>query len=285
MEAPTDPNETAETGETVAKGTLPTAETPFAPASTADAARSPETTWARPIDHLHARAAPGGHFAANLDGRLVVNPLQGFGQLWQRTYRVRLAGLNLSPAEVMAEWRANFPSFQPPENRFYAPGAGVKPGEVLFIDSTLVQGAGIGAMTEIASGVMVIYVDDVSFTVMTPQGFPVSGWNTFSTFEEDGSVVAQVQGLERATDPIYEFGYRFLGGEKKQDHTWSHVLRALAAHYGISGEVQAYKSCVDPHLQWGNAGNVVHNAAIRTLFYKLGAPLRWVRGPVHHSHP
>lgn len=266
-------------------GAHPAAESPSAPEDRAGVARAPETTWARPVDHLHARSAPGGHFAANLDGRLVVNPLQGFGQLWQRTYRVRLTGLKSTPAEVMAEWKANFASFQPPENRFYAPSTGVKPGELLFIDSTLVQGAGIGAMTEVASGVMVIYADDVSFTVMTPQGFPVSGWNTFSTFESDDAVVAQVQGLERATDPIYEFGYRFLGGEVKQDRTWSHVLRSLAAHFGIDAEVHSYKSCVDPHLQWSNAGNIIHNAAIRTLFYKLGAPIRWVRGPVHHSHP
>ena len=42
--------------------------------------------------------------------------------------------------------------------------------------------------------------------VMTPEGFPVSGFNTFSVYEEDGDIFAQVQGLERATDPIW-FGY------------------------------------------------------------------------------
>lgn len=246
--------------------------------------RTPEVTWARPVDHLHAPAAPGGEFSANLDGRHVVSPLQGFGQLWQRTYRIRLSGLEVTPQQVMSEWKANFPRFQPPENQFYTPSAGVRPGEMVFIDSTLMQGPGLGAMTEIASGVLIIYSDDISFTVMTPEGFPVSGWNTFSTYEEDGTVVAQVQGLERATDPIYEFGYRFMGGEKKQDRVWTHVLRSLAAHYGLVADVQAHKSLVDPQLQWSNAGNVTQNAAIRTLAWKVGAPLRWLRGPVQHTH-
>lgn len=234
--------------------------------------------WARPMEEgLRTGQTPGAAFRANLQGRQVNSPLQGFGQLWQRTYRVRLSGVNATPAEVMATWKANFPQFQPPENHFYASAAGFKPGELVFIDSSLIEGPGVGAVTEIASGVMIIYADDVSMTVMTPEGFPVSGWNTFSVHEEDGATVAQVQGLERATDPIYEFGYRFLGGEQKQDATWIHVLRALAAHYGVNAHVQAHKTCVDRKVQWAYAGNVRHNAAIRTLLFKLTAPLRWVR--------
>ncbi len=244
--------------------------------SEAGAARS-ASSWAQPVERLQTQGRDDA-FAANLDGKQVVSPLQGFGQLWQRTYRVRLTGVSATPAEVMATWKANFPKFQPPDNRFQASRAGLKPGEIVYIDSSLMQGPGMSQITEMASGVMIIYSDDVSFTVMTPEGFPVSGWNTFSVFEDDGCVVAQVQGLERATDPIYEFGYRFLGGEQKQDMTWSHVLRALAAHHGVIADVQSWKTCVDPKVQWRNAGNVRHNAAIRTFVYRLGAPLRWLRG-------
>jgi hypothetical protein len=237
-----------------------------------------DQAWARPVESLRTDGTHDEAFSVNLDGRHVVSPLQGFGQLWQRTYRVRLSGVQATPAEVMTEWKSNFPKFQPPDNRFFAPSVGVKPGELLYINSNLMSGPGVSQMTGIASGVMIIYADEVSFTVMTPEGFPVSGWNTFSTFEEEGAVVAQVQGLERATDPIYEFGYRFLGGEKKQDATWTHVLRSLASHYGLTADVQQRKTCVDPALQWSNAGNIRHNAAIRTLFYRLGAPFRWLRG-------
>ena len=230
--------------------------------------------WAEPVERLRAHEAPDRAAAANIEGRQVNSPLQGFGQLWQRTYRVRLSGVNATPAEVMAAWKANFPKFQPEENRFITTNQGVKPGALFYIDSKLVNSPGMDKMTPMASGVMVIYADDVSFTVMTPEGFPVSGWNTFSTYEEHGVTVAQVQGLERATDPIYEFGYRYMGGETKQDRTWSHVLRSLAAYYGVTAEVEMTKTCVDSQLQWKHVGNVWHNAAIRTFFYKLTDPVR-----------
>lgn len=255
----------------------PTAEAPeqVQAAEAAQAPAAPEDPWARPITRLQTTERPNDDaFAANLEGRQVVSPLQGFGQLWQRTYRVRLTGLQVTPEEVMAEWKTNFPLFQPEGNRFYPTSAGVKPGHMVYIDSNLIQGPGMSQMTEVASGVMVIYSDAVSFTVMTPEGFPVSGWNTFSAHEEDGAVVAQVQGLERAADPIYEFGYRFLGGERKQDRTWIHVLRSLAAHFGIRAEVQSSKTLVDHNLQWNYAGNVWHNAAIRTLIFRMTNPVR-----------
>jgi hypothetical protein len=34
---------------------------------------------------------------------------------------------------------------------------------------------------------------------------------------------------------------------------------------------------VDPRVQWSEAKNVWHNAAIRTGLYLMAAPLRWVR--------
>jgi hypothetical protein len=226
------------------------------------------------IDAHQADQAPDAAMAANLEGKELASPVQGFGPLWQRRYRIRLAGLNKTPHAVMAVWKEHFAEFQPSDNRFYPSPRGVQPGEVVFVDSSLVDGAGLRNLTEMASGVMVIHVDDLSFTVMTPQGFPVSGWNTFSVRDEEGAVVAQVQGLERTTDPIYEFGYRFLGGEAKQDQTWIHVLNALAAHFGITANVEREAISVDSKIQWRNVGNVRHNAAIRTLLHRLTAPFR-----------
>jgi hypothetical protein len=240
-------------------------------------AETQSSGWAPNVERINVADSPEGAFAANLDDRKVMSPQQGFGRLWQRTYRVRLAGCTLSAAEVMATWKKDFPHFQPKENHFHPTQAGVAPGAMIYIDSSLMPGPAVSAMTEVESGVLIIYADDVSFTVMTPEGFPVSGWNTFSVYEDDGVLVAQVQGLERANDPIYEFGYRFLGGEKQQDKTWSHVLRSLAEYHGVQAEVELKKELIDPRLQWANAGNVWQNAAIRTLLFNMNAPVRWLR--------
>jgi hypothetical protein len=129
----------------------------------------------------------------------------------------------------------------------------------------------------LASGVMVLYEDETSFTVMTPAGFPESGWNTFSTYAEDGDTIAQVQSLARATDPVYEFGFRFMGGAKKQEETWRHVLTSVASHFGSTAEVETSKVCLDQSLQWSHARNVWQNAGIRTLLHQISAPLRWRR--------
>jgi hypothetical protein len=123
----------------------------------------------------------------------------------------------------------------------------------------------------------VLYVDDESFTVMTPEGHPESGWNTFSVYSESGGLVAQVQSMGRATDPIYEFFFRFLGSSEQQEMTWIHILTSLAAHLGIHGQVTVSKALIDPNIQWSQAKNIFKNAGIVTVFYKLSAPLRWVK--------
>jgi hypothetical protein len=121
---------------------------------------------------------------------------------------------------------------------------------------------------------MILYADDESFTVMTPEGHPESGFNTFSSYEEDGVTVAQIQSLARANDPVYEVGFRFLGGSNQQEAIWNHVLTQLANNYGISGQVETNKKCVDSKMQWSQARNVWHNAVIRTT---LNAPVRATR--------
>ncbi len=234
--------------------------TPESHAAAADA-------WAAPVAALSIDEMPAGATDLNLAGRALANPLDGFGPLWQRTYRVRLAGATATPEQVIAAWKANFARFQPPENRFLATADGVAPGELLFIDSVLTQTPGIRQMTPMASGVLVMYAD-------ATVGFPVAGWNTFSAYDDDGVTVAQVQVLDRTSDPIYEFGYRFMGGETKQDGTWTHVLRALAAHFGVSGEVMMQKTCIDDRLQWRNARNAWYNASIRTFFHRLTHPFQ-----------
>jgi hypothetical protein len=111
---------------------------------------------------------------------------------------------------------------------------------------------------------------------MTPQGFPESGWNTFSAYDEDGVTVVQIQSLARAADPLYEIGFRLIGS-RAQEQIWKHVLTSIATHFGVNGQVEITKTCVDPRLQWSEAKNVWHNAGIRTTLYTISAPLRWVR--------
>ncbi|HMP40524.1 MAG TPA: DUF1990 family protein [Roseiflexaceae bacterium] len=223
--------------------------------------------WARKPESLLVRDLPPEAINLNVDGRKVAGPLQEFGQLWQKTYSVRLRGASTSPEEVIAAWKAHFPEFQPPQNRFFPSVAGVAPGEVVLINASL-QGM------PVQTGVLVLYADEVSFTLMTPEGHPESGWVTFSAYEEPGCVVAQVQSMARANDPIYELGFA-LGGSAAQEAIWRHVLQQLAAYFRIIGQpVDFAKQCVDSRLQWGQAKNIWQNAAIRSLLYALGRPFR-----------
>ena len=148
-------------------------------------------SWAPLVDKIRA-AGPDG--AANLvQGRRLQGPLQGFGKMWQKTYRVRL-GEAAAPSQVISAWKENFPSFWPQGNRFYPPLTGIAPGEVALISLSA------GPM-RLSTGVMVLYADEESFTLMTPQGHMFAGWITFSAFVEDDTTVAQTQVLMRAQDP------------------------------------------------------------------------------------
>jgi hypothetical protein len=233
--------------------------------------------WAKPISKLRVSDVPTGALNLNLDGHEMVGPLQGFGRMWQRTYRLKLKGVPVTPAQVVQNWKENFARFQPPENHFYPSLAGVKPGALVFINTTLPIFPGTRGVVPIAAGVMVLYADEESFTVMTPKGFPIAGWNFFSAYEEEGCTVVQVQALVRASDPVYEFGFRFMGGEPAEDQVWFHVLKTLGAHWGVNADVEFHKTCLDPKIQWGQWKNVWQNAAIRTTFYVIASPLRWVR--------
>jgi hypothetical protein len=240
--------------------------------------RKDEANWAAHRFHIEVKQVPDGASNLNVDGRRMVGALQGFGQLWQKTYQVRLRGVDLPPAAIMKIWKEKFPAFQPPENKFFPSMAGITPGEVVFIEGKVPALPGTPNIMPVASGVVVLYADDISFTVMTPEGFPESGWNTFSVYEEDGCVVAQVQSLCRATDPLYEFYFRFLGSSDQQEKTWRHVLTTLASHLGASDQVTISKTCIDPKVQWSQVKNILKSAAIRTVLYKVTSPIRWITG-------
>ena len=48
--------------------------------------------WAQRVERLEVSDVPVGAANVNVQGRREVGALQGFGQLWQKTYRVRLRG-------------------------------------------------------------------------------------------------------------------------------------------------------------------------------------------------
>jgi hypothetical protein len=48
--------------------------------------------WAKPIDQFHVEEVAEGVYKGNVEGRKPTGPLQGFGQLWQKTYEVSIPG-------------------------------------------------------------------------------------------------------------------------------------------------------------------------------------------------
>ena len=247
------------------------------PSNPAEQPKGPHEQWARPMERISREAVPEGAFAPNLAGRRLTGPLQGFGPLWEKIYRVRLEGVQSSPQDVLTIWKENFGRFQPKSVHFHPPARGIQPGEVMPIDFNLSPAPGMPEIIPMDSGVRIIYSDDTAFTVMTPEGFPISGWNTFSVAEEEGCLVAQVYSLLRTADPVYEVGYRLMGGEKKQESDWVEVLANLAKHLNVTPAVTVKTTCLDPKIQWREAGNVVHNAAIRTFFHRLLRPWAWFK--------
>jgi hypothetical protein len=227
-----------------------------------------EGAWAKPVEHLEVGDLPDEAINMNVDGRQLMGPLNGFGQLWQKTYSVRLSGADASPTEVISVWKADFPGFWPEGNRFYGSLTGIAPGEVAVLNL-----AGPGNMA-LSTGIMVIYVDDESFSFMTPQGHIFSAMITFSAMEEEGDTVAQVQALIRASDPFYEMGCRVGVVHKNEDAFWKGTLENLAAYFGVDGQVKQNVILVDNKIQWSKAGNIWHNAAIRTA---LNMPVRAAR--------
>jgi len=226
--------------------------------------------WAQVVATLKVGEVPPGAINLNVEGRRVANPLQGFGPLWQKTYQVRLDGATAAPAEVVRVWKARFPEFQPPENRFYPALAGVEPGQIVLLHASM-RGLPVD------SGLLVLYADDESFAFMTPEGCPEAGWIMCSAFDDDeGVTVVQIQTQGRSNDPLFEFGFRFLGGAKQQEKIWTHVLSELAAAFGVQGQVELRRVCVDPRIHWAKATNVWQNATVRSVLYMTTAPVRWV---------
>ena len=235
--------------------------------------RADTDSWARPVDRLAVSDPSAGGVAATVTGRRAAGPLQGFGQMWQKTFRVRLpADTTLTPQQVVATWKAEFPTFWPKGNTFYAPLAGIRPGEVALLSVTA------AGPVKLHTGVLVLYADDEAFTLMTPEGHMLAAWITFSASRAaDGAVVVQAQALERASDPLFEMGL-MLGGQRAQNRFWQRTIANVAARFGSpDADVETEIVCVDRRRQWRQAGNIRYNAGIRGAIHAAATPLRYVR--------
>lgn len=236
------------------------------------AASEEEQAPAESGETLHVDAPPPEAQNINVEGRKTQSPREGFGQLWRKTYRLPLTGADVTPEQVVATWKEHFSDVQPPENRVYPPLFGMKEGEVVLIEAQT-PGA-----PPISTGVLVMESTPLSFKLATPQGHPEAGWVEFCAERgDDGVIVAQVQSVARASDPLYEVAFR-VRGSKEQERIWHHVLRALAGYFGTSGDVEFRREMLDPDLQWGRGLNIRHNAMLGTLLHNLMSPLRRLLG-------
>ena len=222
-------------------------------------------SWARKVERLQADPRDGVR-GTNVAGRRLTGPVQGFGQMWQKTYRMDAGPVQ--PEQAIATWRAHFPEFWPKGNRFAGALTGINPGDVALLDLA------IGGGVKLSTGVFVLYADAESFTLMTPQGHMFAGWITFSAEREGDTTTIQAQVLMRANDPLYEIAMT-LGGHHKEDKFWAATLTALGQRLGVPDpKVEARSTCVDSKRQWRHARNVWHNSGVRSVLQTVTRPSR-----------
>ena len=218
--------------------------------------------WAKNITRLKVTEKPEGAMNKNVNNRRVIGPIQGFGQLWEKRYLLNIESPALKPEEIITAMKQHFPEFQPLINRFYPTKNGIAPGEVVLIDSKTPGGF-------VFTGVLVLYADDTSFSLMTPQGHPEAGWVTFSAIQKKKLIEVMIRGVARASDPFFELAFS-IAGSKLQEGIWKHVLSSLAHHLGVEDNVRIEKTKIDSSFKWKNILNLWYNAQIRSLPYNIG---------------
>lgn len=217
--------------------------------------------WTRSVERLSIKDMPKEAMNINVYGRQATSPVQGFGQFWDKKYRLRVRGSKLDSQQIISIWRSEFANFWPPGNRlFCSGGAAVTPGTVALLNLRLPGGL------VLATGLRVIYADETSFSFITVQGHVISGWITFRSFQENSATIIQVHPTFRTGDPLMELGFR-CGAAKQEDQFWHITLGNLASRLGVQGELEQQDVLVDPHIQWSEFRNLWYSAAIRSSLY------------------
>ena len=234
------------------------------------ARRSDAANWAKPVRTLRTQDVPADAVELNVTGRRLQGAATGFGRLWQKSFSVRLEGATVTPREVIQVWKEHFGDFWPKGQRMFLRTTGIAPGEVGLINASPMPGA-----PAMATGVLVIYADDESFSFMSPQGHPFAGPLTFSAVDDEGVTIVKVDELTRASDPFWELAMMtpFLG-DRMQNDIWRSTLRNVAKRFGVEASVESRIVCVDGRRQWGQAKNIWYNAAIRSTLYAFVRPFR-----------
>ncbi|MFY9929074.1 MAG: hypothetical protein WAK82_13790 [Streptosporangiaceae bacterium] len=242
---------------------------PLPPETAPVAAPRDAASWARKVERLQVDQRDGVR-GTNVAGRRLTGPVQGFGKMWQKTYRMDV-GPGISPEDAIATWRQHFPEFWPKGNRFAGALTGINPGDVALLDLS------IGGGVKLSTGVFVLYADAESFTLMTPQGHMFAGWITFSAEREGDTTMVQTQVLMRANDPLYEISMT-VAGHRMEDKFWAATLIALGQRLGVTDpQVQTRSTCVDSSRQWRHARNIWHNSMIRSVLQTIAAPVSGLR--------
>jgi hypothetical protein len=232
-------------------------------------------SWAKKVERLEVDPREGVR-GTNVAGRRLTGPVQGFGKMWQKTYRMK-AGSQIEPEQAITTWKEHFPEFWPKGNRFAGALTGINPGDVALLDLA------IGGGVKLSTGVFVLYADAESFTLMTPQGHMFAGWITFSAEREGDETIVQALVLMRANDPLYEVAMMF-GGHRKEDKFWAATLTALGERLGVQDPVVDTKTtCVDSKRQWRHANNIWHNSMIRSVLQTLAAPVTGLARMFRHD--
>ena len=223
--------------------------------------------WAKPVESLHiGHDLPPDAVNLNVEGRRLAGLTGGFGKMWQKTYRIRL-GADVSPEQVVTEWKEHFAEFWPKGAYFLGPRTAVAPGDVALLNVRR-----LGAPT-VATGVLVLYADDTSFSFISPEGHMFVGIITFSAHSEGADTVARIQLFIRAGDPLYEV-MMSLGGHRMEDNQWKRTLRSLAQRFGVDATAEMARVVVDRKRQWRNFWAIRKSALLRSLAYAFAKPFR-----------
>ena len=224
--------------------------------------------WATPLEKVRNLDMPSDAININVEGREPTAPHQGFGRMWLRTYRISIPSDKINPAGLMTFWKEKFSALWPPGNSFFTSPSGIQPGEVGLINLSMPGGL------KLATGAVIMYVDENSFSLMTVQGHMFSGWITFSCYSDGGNTYAQTQALIRPNDLLYELSFIFGFGPKSEDVFWHQILKNIASNYQVRSEVEQTVQLIDSRIQWNNFSNLWYNAGVRSGIYLITSPFR-----------
>jgi hypothetical protein len=201
---------------------------------------------------------------ANVAGRRPAPPDTGFGQLWRKELFLTFTNGPAAP-ELMTYWKRHLHDLWPDSGDLYRDEHRLQEGDLLGID------LGVGPV-KLATGVVVAESTDTSLTLLSPEGHLFAGWNEFSTRDTPEGTVASVIVELRASDPFYELGLLF-GGHRAEEQFWAEMLWNLADRFRERPKVRLIRRRLDRRRQWRYAGNIRHNALMRTTIRRLARGL------------